>query len=129
MDRQVPNYTHVALEQAKAGTCAIVVIDLAKFAAKHELADFLDGRRVKERVIHHQRQPAAVSFGDKMTYLFRCGSERLLHKYVLSGFQRSQRQLIVRMNRRRDRDDVYLWIAQELSKIRGNFHLGMTALA
>ena len=108
MDCQVPDHVYIALEQTEARSNAVVVIDLAELVLKHELADLLHRRRIEEGVIHHQRQPAPIGFVDEATHLIGRLSERLLYQHMLSRLQRSESQLKVRMNRRCDRDRVYL---------------------
>ena len=94
-----------------------------------QLADLLHRRRVEKRVVDHQGEAAAVRLVDQVQDLVGGLGQRLLDQHVLAGPQRRQRQLVVGMDRRGDRDGIDARVPQQVAEVMGRHDIGMEAPA
>jgi hypothetical protein len=88
----------------------------------------LDGARVHEGVVHHQRQAASLGFLDQALGLLRCRRHRFLDQDVLAGSQRGHREVEMGRDWSRDHDCVERRIVQQIPVVCGRRHARVAAL-
>src|SRR6266853_96398 len=122
---QIPDHAHVVLEQPEVHARGIEVVQLAQRAAVDQLANLPHGPAEEEGVIHHDLQVLPFSQLDELLGLLRRGCEGLLDEYVFAVRQRGLRQLVMRPDRRDDRDSVDVRRRQHLRKVRRQVDAGI----